>query len=70
MTTCLEKELFMRLTLRVFREYYQILCVCPFPYGIEGGMWDVIVFIPGHCLSIYSEHQRVNGVVGWCDGAG
>ena len=30
------------------------LCVClSFPFGIEGGMWDVIVLIPDHCLSIY-----------------
>ena len=29
-------------------------CVCPsFPFGIEGGMWDVIVLIPDHCFSIY-----------------
>ena len=29
-------------------------CVCPsFPFGIEGGMWDVILLIPDHCLSIY-----------------
>ena len=29
-------------------------CVCPFfPFGIEGGMWDVVVLIPDHCLSIY-----------------
>ena len=29
-------------------------CVCPsFPFGIEGGMWDAIVLIPDHCLSIY-----------------
>ena len=28
-------------------------CVCPsFPFGIEGGMWDEIVLIPDHCLSI------------------
>ena len=28
--------------------------MCPsFPFGIEGGMWDVIVLIPDHCLSIY-----------------
>ena len=36
----------------------QILCVCPsFPFGIEGGMWGVIVLIPDHCLSIYFEHS-------------
>ena len=28
-------------------------CVCPsFPFGIEGMVWDVIVLIPDHCLSI------------------
>ena len=30
------------------------VCVCPsFPFGIEGRLWDVIVIIPDHCLSIY-----------------
>ena len=34
-------------------------CVCPsFPFGIEGGIWDVIVFIPDHCLSIYFVRAR------------
>ena len=29
-------------------------CVCPFfPFGIESGMWHVIVLIPDNCLSIY-----------------
>ena len=29
-------------------------CVCPsFPFGFQGGIWDVIVLIPDHCLSIY-----------------
>ena len=28
-------------------------CVCPsFPFGIQGGMWDVILLVPNHCLSI------------------
>ena len=28
--------------------------VCPsFPFEIEGGMWNVVVLIPDHCLSIY-----------------
>ena len=26
-----------------------------FPFGIEGGMWDVIVLIPNHCPSIYLD---------------
>ena len=29
------------------------MCVLFFPFGIEGGMWDVVVLIPDHCLSIY-----------------
>ena len=25
--------------------------MCPsFPFGVGGGVWDVIVFIPDHCL--------------------
>ena len=29
-------------------------CVCPsFPFGIEGVIWDVIVLIPDHFLSMY-----------------
>ena len=29
-------------------------CTCAsFSFGIKGGMWDVIVLIPDHCLSIY-----------------
>ena len=35
-------------------------CACPsFPFGIEGGMWDVIVLIPDHCLSIYLPQSTV-----------
>ena len=29
-----------------------------FPVGIEGWMWDVIVLIPDHCLSIYFERFK------------
>ena len=36
--------------------YLSNFCVCPsFPFSIEGGMWDVIVLIPDHCLCIYSS---------------
>ena len=53
MTTC-SGELFIRLTVRVFRGHWSnFVCVLLFPFGIEGGMWDVIVLIPDHCLSIY-----------------
>ena len=26
-----------------------------FPFGFEGGLWDLIVLVPGHCLSFYSR---------------
>ena len=36
-------------------------CVCPsFPFGTEGGMWDVIVLIPDYCLSIYFTYYENN----------
>ena len=32
--------------------------MCPsFPFGIEGGMWDVIELIPDHRLSIYFKRM-------------
>ena len=37
----------------------QELPISSFPSGFEGGMWNVIVLIPDHCLFIYflfSEH--------------
>ena len=24
-----------------------------FPFGFEGGVWDLIVLIPDHCLFVY-----------------
>ena len=32
--------------------------MCPsFPFGYEGGILDVIVLIPDHCLSIYFDSR-------------
>ena len=28
-----------------------VLCVCFFPLGFESEMWNLIVLVPGHCLS-------------------
>ena len=41
----------------------QILFVSLFPFGIEGGMWDVIVLIPDYCLSIYFTYLQSNHYV-------
>ena len=52
-----EKELFIRFTVRVFRER---LCICmcfSFPFGFEDGMCD---FIPDGCLSIYLSDLNTN----------
>ena len=39
------KELFIRLTVCVFRERSPV-CVCAsFPFCFEGGMWDLIVLV-------------------------
>ena len=39
--------------------------MCPsFPFGFEGRIWDVIVLIPDHCLSIYFV-RRTPSAIGW-----
>ena len=41
-------------SVRVFRKRLSnSVCILFSLFGIEGGMWDVIVLIPDHCLSIY-----------------
>ena len=51
----IRKEVFIRFSVPVFRE----LSVCvrvllsvlfSFPFGFEGGMLDLIILIPDHCL--------------------
>ena len=30
------------------------VCECAsFPVGFEGGKWELVVLVPGHCLSFY-----------------
>ena len=52
MATCLGK-LFVRITVRVFRERLSMCLCASFSFGFEGGMGDLIVVIPDHCLSCY-----------------
>ena len=61
------KELFIRFTVRVFRERCVInLCVClSISFGYDGWMWDLIELITDHCLSFYFsrllfEHVELN----------
>ena len=39
--------------MRVFRECLSVCAFASFPYGFEGGIWDLIIFIPDHRLSFY-----------------
>ena len=52
MTTCLGKSCSFGLLCVSFVNVYQFWVSPSVPFGIEGGMWDVIVLIPYHCLSI------------------
>ena len=59
MTTCLGKSWSFGL-LTCLSWALVKFCVCPsFPFGIEGGMCDVSVLIPDHCLSIYFSRHIV-----------
>ena len=51
MATCLGKELLIRLTVHVFHERLSIYICASFPFGFEGGMWDLIILVSDHCLS-------------------
>ena len=47
------EELFIRFTTSDFRKLPSIYVFNYFPFGFEGRMWDLIVSVPGHCLSLY-----------------
>ena len=47
------KELSIRFTASAFLKLPSIYVFSYFPFGFEGGMWDLIVSVPGHCLSFY-----------------
>ena len=56
MTACLGKSHSFSLLYVSSVNVYQCVCVCVcvcvcFSFGSEGGMWDLIALVPGHCLS-------------------
>ena len=53
MTTCLEKKCSFGLPRVPFVNCCQFMYLVIFPLGFEGGMWDLIVSVPDHCLSFY-----------------
>ena len=40
-----------------FVDVYQFVCLS-FPFGFECGMWDLILLIQDHCLSVYILLKR------------
>ena len=51
------KELFIRFTAHAFRKLLSNYVFSYFPFGFEGRVWDLIVSVPDHCLSLYLIHQ-------------
>ena len=43
----------IRFTARSFRKLLSIYVFSYFPFGFEDRVWDLIVSVPGHCLSFY-----------------
>ena len=37
--------------MHVFRERFSVCLCASSPFGFEGGIWDLIVLVPGHFLS-------------------
>ena len=47
--------------MRVVRARLSIFCEClSIPVGLEGVVWNLFVFIPHHCLSIYFVKPQVD----------
>ena len=45
------KELFIRLKVRVFGELLSIYVYTYFPFGFEGGIWDLIALVPDNLFT-------------------
>ena len=60
--TVFGKELFIRFTASAFRKLPSIYVCSYFPFSFEGRMWDLIVSVPDHCLSFYSESLGEDGI--------
>ena len=50
MTSCLGKSCSFGLLGMSFVNSYQFVCVLLFFFCFQGGMWDLIVLVPDHCL--------------------
>ena len=53
MTTYLGKSCSFGLPRVPFVNCRRFVCLVVFPFGFGGGVWDLIVSVPDHCLSFY-----------------
>ena len=53
------KELFILFAASAFRKLSSIYVFSYFPFGFEGGIWDLIVSVPDHCLSFYFPYYML-----------
>ena len=58
MITCLGNSCSCGLPCVSFVNDYLFVCAS-FPFGFEGGLCDLIVLIPGYCLSIYFKQECI-----------
>ena len=52
MTTCFGKSYSFDLPC-VSCEHLSICMCASFPFGFDGGMWDLIVIVSDHCISFH-----------------
>ena len=48
-----------------FRKLPSIYVFSYVPFGFEGRMWDLIISVPGHCLSIYFDLVTILYEIYW-----
>ena len=51
--------MFIRFTASAFRKLLSVYVFSYFPFSFEGRMWDLIVSVPGKCLSFYFMNIRM-----------
>ena len=52
----IRKILFILFAASAFRKLSSIYVFSYFPFGFEGGIWDLIVSVPDHCLFFYFNY--------------
>ena len=65
------KELFILFAASAFRKLSSIYVFSYFPFGFEGGIRDLIVSVPDHCLSFYFRQLTEScwlGIIPICSG--